>query len=525
MVGGSADAPMTAGRRGSDHTRVEGARVSDAVVIGIDIGTTNSKAVACRGDGTVLAEASVAHGVDRPAPEEAEHDAEAVWWGDTVTLARALMAGLGPGAPVRGLAVTTCGPCIVPVDRAGRALRRGILYGVDSRATQEIRELEGALGRAAIRAHGDMDLTSQSIGPKVAWLARHEPDVVARTATWHTATSFVVARLTGVAVIDHHQAAYFGPVIDARARAWDLAPVRAHASLLAAALDGRLPPLRWPGDLAGALTAGAAAATDLPVGTPVLVGTSDGPTEALGVGAIRPGIVALTLGSTTTLTTFADPPATTDHGLWRSAGWSPDEGCIGAGLAASGAVIDWLAATLGLDVAASEAEAFASPPGARGLLVLPYLAGIRTPAADPEARGLIAGLSLAHTRGDLVRAVHEGLGYAVRRDVEAFSAAGVVIDTIRASGGGTRSTLAVQTLADILDRPIEVASQVHGAAYGAAYLAARSTGVLATAPRGGAEVDWFRPATMVWPNPGTVAMHEQGFARFCRLVAATGGQR
>ncbi len=308
----------------------------DGLVIGIDIGTTNSKGVACRGDGTVVAEASVGHTVERPAPDRAEHDAEGVWWGDTVTVARALMAMLGPTAPIRALAVTTCGPCLVPVDDAGQPLRAGILYGVDTRATEDIAVLEAAIGRPAIRAHGGMDLSSQSVGPKVAWLARHEPGVVARTATWHTATSFIVARLTGAAAIDHHQASYFGPVIDARARAWDLGPLRAHAPAMAEAFDGRLPPLRWPGAVAGAVTDKAAAATGLPAGTPVLVGTSDGPTEALGLGATRPGIVALTLGSTTTLTTFGDLAATGADGLWRSEGWSPTERCLGAGCRRAG---------------------------------------------------------------------------------------------------------------------------------------------------------------------------------------------
>ena len=132
-------------------------------------------------------------------------------------------------------------------------------------------------------------------GPKIAWVVRHEPAVARQVATWHTATSFIVARLTGVAVLDRHQASYVGPLYDLRRHRWD----ERYADALP--LAGRLPDLGWPGDVAGGLTDDAARRTGLAPGTPVLVGTSDGPMEALALGARTPGTVALTHGSTTTV--------------------------------------------------------------------------------------------------------------------------------------------------------------------------------------------------------------------------------
>ncbi len=396
---------------------------SAAVVLGIDIGTTNSKAVACLADGTVIAQARRTHDVSQPAPGHFEHDAEAIWWGDTVALCRELVEAVGDAGRIRAVAVTTCGPCLVPVDANGRALRPGILYGVDTRASDEVAAMDERIGREAIRRRTGMPLSSQSIGPKIAWVHRHEPDVARRTTRWHTATSFIVERLTGAAVIDHHQAAYFGPFTDAGRRTWDVQD--ADGLDLAA----RLPDRAWPGDIAGTVTPAASEATGLRAGTAVLVGTSDGPMEALAVGVTDGRAVAITHGSTTTLTTFARPTGES-QGLWLTDGWSPEQPCLGAGLSASGALVAWSERLLGADGTAADAdalrrEAAASPPGARGLLVVPSFAGERTPVDDPAARGVIAGLTLAHTRGDLHRAILEGIAFGVRQLLEAFAAAGI----------------------------------------------------------------------------------------------------
>ncbi len=482
------------------------------VVLGIDIGTTYSKGVACRGDGTIVARGQRRHEVERPAAGWVEHDAEAVWWGDTVALCRELAEAVG-AEPIGALAITTCGPCLVPVDAAGRPLRPGILYGVDTRATEEIAWLEARIGRAAIQRRSGMPLTSQSVGPKLAWVVRHEPAVAERTAVWHTATSFIVARLTGVAVIDHHQAAYFGPFIDRRRRAWDL---RDGADL---GLEGRLPALRWPGEIAAGLTEDAARATGLPAGIPVLVGTSDGPTEALAAGAMTPGIVAITHGSTTTLTAFARP-ARRATGLWQTEGWAPDRPCVGAGLSATGALLGWAAGLLAPDIPTDQGvevlldEAATSPPGANGVLVVPSFAGERAPVDDPAARGVIAGLALDHTRADVARAILEGIAFGIRGLLESFEAAGIPTDRLRATGGGSRHALAMRIVADVTGRPQEVGGADAGAALGAARLAAEAIGAVTGD-------DWFRPDHIVAPDTATRDGYDERYRSFRRLVRAT----
>ena len=476
----------------------------DAVVLGIDIGTTNAKGVACRPDGTIVARARRAHAVDRPASGHVEHDAETVWWGDTVALCRELVAAVGDAARIRAIAITTCGPCLVPVDDGGRPLRAGILYGVDTRATAEINHLERRIGGPAIRRAGRLSLTSQSVGPKIAWVARHEPAIARRTRTWHTATSFIVERLSGVAAIDHHQASYFGPYIDARRRTWDL---RFADAVERAALDGRLPPRRWPGQVAGPITAAASLATGLPAGTPVLVGTSDGPMEALAAGATRSGIVAITHGSTTTLTTLGLPSGR-PRGLWLTEGLVEDRPCIGAGLTTTGSLLRWAAELLAPGLAPEAAadvlarEAADAPAGARGLVVVPSFAG----------EGLISGLDLEHTRGDLYRGLLEGIAFGVRQVLETFAAAGIPVERLHAAGGGTQHPLALQIVSDVTGHPQAVAAEPVGAALGAARLAAETVGLT------DADADWFVADRHILPDPTTSAVYDASYRSFRRLA-------
>jgi xylulokinase len=487
----------------------------DGVVLGIDIGTSRSKGLAVRPDGTVVAEAMRTHDVERPAPGWAEHDAEAVWWGETVALCRELVEALRDPGRVRAVAVTTCGPCLVPVDADGRPLRPGILYGVDTRATDEIDRLEQSIGAAAIRDRTGMPLTSQSVGPKLAWIARHEPDVARRTATWHTATSFVVERLTGAAAIDRHQASYFGPFIDGRRRVWDLRD--ADAAGLPGLAD-TLPELRWPREVAGGITAAAARSSGVPAGVPVLVGTSDGPMEAFAVGATAPGIVAITHGSSTTLTAFADAPGRA-RGLWVTEGLDAERPWIGASVTATGALLRWAAGILAprLDPVDAERvlerEAAESPPGANGLLVVPSFAGERS-GDEPSAGGIVAGLTLAHGRGDISRALLEGIAFAVRGLLDDYAAAGLSVDALRATGGGTANALALQIISDVTGRSQDVAAAPAGAALGAARLAVQAVGL---APQA---VDWFTADRRVEPDGRVTAMYDERYQAFQRLARA-----
>ncbi len=220
------------------------------LLLGIDIGTSSSKGVLARPDGTVVATAMRPHDLALPQPGWAEHDAEGVWWADFL----ALCAELVPAARrIAAVCVSGIGPCLLPADAAGRPLRPAILYGIDTRATAEIAEQTARYGAAQILARGGSLLTSQAIGPKLAWLCRHEPAVWAQTRRLFMASSFLVYRLTGEYVLDHHSASQRDPLYDLTANRW----IAEWAEEIAPGLP--LPRLLWPAEVAGTVTAAAAA--------------------------------------------------------------------------------------------------------------------------------------------------------------------------------------------------------------------------------------------------------------------------
>lgn len=200
-------------------------------LLGIDIGTYGSKGVLVDCRGRIAASRSLSHDLSVPRPGWAEHDAERVWWREFVQLARELVREAGiPASEIVGVAASAIGPCVLPVDAGGAPLRPAILYGIDTRATSEAAELTDALGPDWVVRHCGSPLGSQAAGSKVLWFRRHEPELWGRTARIHTATSFLVHRLTGRAVIDHYTAAAYGPLYDLRDRAWAPRPSTSSAT-------------------------------------------------------------------------------------------------------------------------------------------------------------------------------------------------------------------------------------------------------------------------------------------------------
>lgn len=444
--------------------------------LGVDVGTSSTKATALNRHGAVVATAAVPHDVRRPRPGWFEHDARQVWWLNVAAVLRRLLSALPGDSSVQALGLTCCGPCLVPVDHDGRPVGPGILYGVDSRATSQVQRLERELGADRIRADFEMPLTSQSVGPKIDWLAEVEPAIYAETAHLLTINSFTAWHLTGEMRIDHHQAAYFAPYY--RAGRWD--PTHDRTGVC-----DRLPTLAWSEEVVGAVSAAAAAETGLPEGLPVIIGSSDGVTAAYGAGAIEEGSAVLNYGSTLGLTAMTGRAIGTG-GVWRTPGAKAGQTSLVAGLATSGALLTWFidrfAPELAQDPVASyralAAEAELSPPGASGLLLLPYFAGERTPIYDPGAAGVLLGLRLDHKRGDHYRAILEGTAFGARHLLAEFATMGVQVNRLCAVGGGTGSRLWQQIVADVTGVPQEVVASRGGAAAGAALLAALGSGQL-----------------------------------------------
>src|SRR5262245_17200571 len=349
---------------------------------------SSSKGVLVTADGEIVARASRPHGVETPHPGWVEHDPEGVWWADFLALSRELSAG---EHRIAGLAVSGIGPVLLPADGAGRPLRPAILYGVDTRASVEIAELTEELGAQAILSRGGTPLSSQAVGPKLRWLARHEPEVYQRTELLLMASSYLVHRLTGRYVLDHHSASQCDPMYDQNTFEW----ATDWAQRVAPGL--RLPELAWPTEVVGTVTAEAARETGLPQGLPVTAGTVDAWAEAVSVGVRETGDVMLMYGTTMFLIQVLEQ-AHPNPGLWTTSGAFPGTRTLAAGMATSGAVTDWLARLVGADFATLTAEAASVPAGRRGLLVLPDFAGERAPLCDAAASGVHAALTVNRAR-------------------------------------------------------------------------------------------------------------------------------
>ncbi|HET7094392.1 MAG TPA: FGGY family carbohydrate kinase, partial [Thermomicrobiales bacterium] len=191
------------------------------LLLGVDIGTYSAKGVLCAPDGEVLASHTIEHDLSLPRPGWAEHDPDRIWWGEFAAISRALLGDRYSGDAVGGVAVSAIGACVLPVDAAGRPLRPGILYGIDTRASDEIAWLNDHFGEDAMFDLSGQALTSQAIGPKILWIRRREPDVYAQTRTMIAASSYMVYRLTGELVMDHHTASYYNPLYNLRGNVWD----------------------------------------------------------------------------------------------------------------------------------------------------------------------------------------------------------------------------------------------------------------------------------------------------------------
>lgn len=503
---------------------VEQAAASDELVLGLDVGTYSTKGVLCTPGGTIMATHVVEHGLSVPQPGWAEHDADGIWWAGCAAVCRALLDHLRHPAQVRAVALSAIGPALLPVGADGRPLRPAILYGIDTRAAAEIADLTALYGEEALLRYSGSALSTQAIGPKILWLRRHEPDVFAKTRWFHGATSYLVYRLTGEVVMDRYTASSFTPLFDLHAGTWS-----GRFAAETCALD-RLPPLRWSSEIGGVVTAAAAAETGLAPGTPVTVGTVDAMAEALSAGVIGLGDVMLMYGTTTFFISVSAQPIV-DSRLWSYSHALPGLSTLAAGMSTTGALTRWLrdvaAADLLADEAAGGPSAFASlsreaqavEPGSMGLVLLPYFSGERTPIHDPAARGVIAGLTLGHTRGHLYRAALEGVAYGIRHNLETMREAGAPATRLVAVGGGTQSALWLGIASDVCGLPQDVPEQTIGAAYGDAFLAAHAAG-LVTGPDE-LRRSWVRIARRVEPNPVTQALYQPYYSAYHHLRRAT----
>jgi xylulokinase len=478
-----------------------------SLVLGIDVGTSATKAVLVDADGTIIGSARAEHGFEQPRPGYAEQDAEAIWWGDTIKVVRELLRER-PHEPA-AVCVSGIGPCALVADQAGRPLHPAILYGIDSRATAEIDELNDELGADEILGRGGSPLTSQAVGPKLRWLGKSDETLLSPSNRLMMPSSLAVLRLTGEYVLDHHSASQCDPLYDLRQATW----IDEWWSRVAGELPQ--PRLFWPAEVVGEVSRGAAEETGIPFGTPVCAGTIDAWAESIAAGVTQPGELMIMYGSTIFLIQYTSAPAVSPA-LWATAGVEPGTFSLAAGMATGGLAVQWLRETLGEPSWNGFLEQAATvPPGSRGLLALPYLAGERTPIFDPDARGLIVGLTLKHGKPELVRAILEGIAFAVRHNIETMELVSSTCTRIVGVGGGTRAGVLPQIVSDVLGRTQSICDASVGASLGSAKLAARAASVFSP------NDDWVCIERVLEPEVATASLYSELYDRYRDLYIRT----
>jgi xylulokinase len=485
--------------------------------LGIDIGTFESKGVLVDGEGNIVASGAKPHKMIVPQPGFAEHRAQEDWWEDFTHISQGLLADSRKAASeIKAVGASAIGPCMLPVDAEGEPLTNAVLYGVDTRAALEIEELTRQIGEDVLIDRCGNALTSQSVGPKILWLKRHLPVAFSRVHKILTSTSYLVHRLTGAYVIDHYTAANFSPLYVVKERNWSdefasgIIPLE------------HLPDLAWTTDVVGEVTKRAAAETGLAAGTPVIAGTVDAAAEAISVGALESGDMMLMYGSTV-FVIMITTERVRDKRLWYAPWLFPDQHASMAGLAASGTLTHWFRENFARELDASgafaalAAEAAASPAGAKGLVLLPYFSGERTPIHDPHAKGVLFGLDLTHRRADIFRAFLEGIAYGTNHILETFLEAREDPKAILAVGGGTKNRVWLQATSDVLGRTQKLREKTVGASYGDAFLAALAVGEVVRD-----DIKTWNPSAFeLAPNPSNAHVYRQGYALYREIYRRT----
>lgn len=442
-------------------------------LLGIDVSTTATKAIIVDETGTVVGIGTAEYGFESPRPLWSEQH-PSLWWDGAVSAIRDALASTGlDGAAIAAVGLTGQMHGAVVLDDAGTPLRPAILWN-DQRTAAECERIRQAVGAERLIELTGNDAVTGLTAPKLVWIRDHEPEVWRRIAHILLPKDYVRLGLTGEYALDKADGA--GTLLfDLAARDWS--PEVLHALEIPRAW---LPPTFEGPEVTGRITASAAAATGLRAGTPVVAGGGDQSANAVGVGAVAPGTVALSLGTSGVVFATTDGPLFDPRGRVHAFCHAVPERwhLMSVMLSAAGSLRwfrDALAPGIPFDVlAASAAEV---PPGSLGLLFLPYLSGERSPHPDPLARGAFVGLTLAHDRRHMVRAVLEGVAFGLRDGLDLMVAAGMPVPgQVRASGGGIASPLWRQILADVLEAEIATVNTTEGAAFGAALLASVAAG-------------------------------------------------
>jgi len=474
----------------------------DTLILGIDVGTTNAKAILATPEGVVKAQATASYPLLTPRPGFVEQNAED-WWEGVAEVSRGVMqAAAAKPEQIAAIGISGQGCAATLIDAEGKPLRPSIIW-MDARSESESETMRQR-GEDRILALNGKSPAPYNVDPKLVWLGQHEPAMIEKAQTSLTTTGYINFKLTGEAVLNVSDASIpFG--FEQAANDWSEELIGLFG--VPRKLYPRVAPCET---VIGELTAEAAAAMGLRAGIPVIAGGEDTSSAGLAVGVTQPGQAMLSLGTGGSIYISQDKPLAHPRML-IFAHVLQKQWFVGGTIVAFGASLAWARDLLGhTDFDAMNALAAQAEPGAHHLLFLPYLSGELQPVNDGNARGVFFGLSLNTSQAELIRAVMEGTAFSMAHNILVAEEVGATLSELRAVGGPTRSPLWCQIIADITNLPLTVLKDNPGAPLGNVFLAAAGAGLIADA--GEAAAAAAKVDHVYAPNPATRARYAGLFA-------------
>jgi xylulokinase len=445
--------------------------MSRSFLLGIDIGTTATKVILVDLEGHILAESSRPANLRSPQANWAEEDPQE-WWANVCTATPECLREADVAASqVLAVGVSGMVPTTILVGAGGQPLRPSIQQN-DARSHLEIEEFRAQVDNEAVFRRTGSAITQQSIGPKLRWLAKNEPDAFNQAIWIMGSYDYLNFRLCGETSVERNWALESG-LYDLEREDWD-----DHLLELAGIQRQQLPAVRMPSEIVGQVSGQAAQATGLQEGTPVAAGSADHVASAFSVGLKENGDLLVKLGGAGDILYSLDH-LEIDPRLFIDYHVIPGLYLINGCMASSGSIIKWFRNQFAPGMAYSQLdqEAQAIPAGSDGLLLLPYFIGEKTPIFDPLARGVFFGLTLQHTRAHLYHAILEGISFGFYHHLQVLAERGFGVRRVRVANGGARSQLWRQVTADVIGYPLEEVAHHPGSSLGAAFVAGMSVGV------------------------------------------------
>src|SRR3954447_9309643 len=482
------------------------------VVLGVDLGTTSAKAVAFDADGRELGRGETAYPLLEPEHGQAVQDPAVVVEGTLAAIRAAVAGARDEGAPIAALSFSGALHSLGGLDAQGRALTPLVTWA-DMRAAEQAERLRAE--HPELHDRTGTPLHPMSPLPKLVWFAEREPETFAAVTRWVGIKELVVARLTGTWAVDHSVASGTG-LLNLRALDWD-----AEALAIAGIDAGRLSPL-VPATHRLELASASAADLGLEAGLALIVGAADGPLANLGLGAVHPGVAACSIGTSGALRVMVEKPAVDPLGGVFCYALTEHRWVVGGAINNGGIVLDWAGHALAPDLGDEPAEKLLDlagrvPPGAGGLIMLPYLLGERAPHWSALPSGAYVGLTREHRREHLVRAAVEGVCQQLALVLASMRAAGNEVREVRATGGFARSPLWRQMLADVLGMDVAFTTATEGSSFGAALLGMQALGTVSSVD---VAADLVRVESTVRPDPASSATYAAMQPVFAELYDA-----